>query len=457
MTDEQLLNSHLLYVFDNATQKTFEKKIAAKAAVAARGRRKVKAVAAALGIAKAAWAAAARAKEKRKSKVDQREWSVKSSVWSRRERIADSRALYDGEDVLKASFKSDWGEFIRQIQSGGTALFVDSATIYSAKDALQEAYPSIMQLWRYYSVIGPTHARSHQVALPIFHSFVADFNLSDRKVCPRSQLDLVFIETNRPAADSDDGNDDRTLCRFEFVEAFLRIAILRYVTGGETNDIARAVERLVDHVKSISNMQHIFVPPDDFRRERMHFDRVDAVLQENRRRLHSIFQSHTGETHARLHSEKYSENLMTMKEWIKFLSHAEVFDPQFTYRKAQATFARSQMTVVKEMRNRKRFVCLTFEDFLEALCRCSVEKNMPTDAEIVDAGASDTPSFFMRISGTNQLEKFSTQDRQGKEQQLHETLPKFLELIYAHVQDGGSHFATFNNEVQIASNFSAKD
>ena len=112
----------------------------------------------------------------------------------------------------------------------------------------------------------------------------------------------------------------------------------------------------MDHVKSISNMQHIFVPPDDFRRERMHFDRVDAVLQENRRRLHSIFQSHTGETHARLHSEKYSENLMTMKEWIKFLSHAEVFDPQFTYRKAQATFA-SQMTVVK-MRESGLFVSL---------------------------------------------------------------------------------------------------
>ena len=159
---EQLLNSHLLYVFDNATQK-ISRKNCGQSCGCVRGRRKVKAVAAALGIAKAAWAAAARAKEKRKSKVDQREWSVKSSVWSRRERIADSRALYDGEDVLKASFKSDWGEFIRQIQSGGTALFVDSATIYSAKDALQEAYPSIMQLWRYYSVIGPTHGRSHQL------------------------------------------------------------------------------------------------------------------------------------------------------------------------------------------------------------------------------------------------------------------------------------------------------
>mmetsp|Transcript_32354 Transcript_32354/g.42815 ORF Transcript_32354/g.42815 Transcript_32354/m.42815 type:complete len:151 (+) Transcript_32354:345-797(+) len=61
-------------------------------------------------------------------------------------------------------------------------------------------------------------------------------------------IDRIFIATNVELEDQE-GNDDRSLCRFEFYEIITRMAKTKYLESGAETRISVAVERiLLEHV-----------------------------------------------------------------------------------------------------------------------------------------------------------------------------------------------------------------
>jgi len=49
--------------------------------------------------------------------------------------------------------------------------------------------------------------------------------------CPMSAIDRAFIATNFEEVDLED-NPDKSLCRYEFYEIIVRIAVEKYVESG---------------------------------------------------------------------------------------------------------------------------------------------------------------------------------------------------------------------------------
>lgn len=53
----------------------------------------------------------------------------------------------------------------------------------------------------------------------------------DQMTCPMSAIDRAFIATNFEEVDLED-NPDKSLCRYEFYEIIVRIAVEKYVESG---------------------------------------------------------------------------------------------------------------------------------------------------------------------------------------------------------------------------------
>ena len=77
----------------------------------------------------------------------------------------------------------------------------------------------------------------------------------------------------------------------------------------------------------------------------------------------------------------------------------ELIDADLTERDATLAFVWSRMRVVDEQTDlgRIKVTHLTFEDFLEAICRCSVCKAWPTRAEIADAGTGNAGVHMLHL------------------------------------------------------------
>ena len=69
-------------------------------------------------------------------------------------------------------------------------------------------------------------------------------------------------------------------------------------------------------------------------------------------------------------------------------------DADFTRREATLSFMWSQMLVVDDFRSAERAIGLTFIEFLEAICRVSCMKTIPTEAQLADAGVVDIVGYY---------------------------------------------------------------
>ena len=68
-------------------------------------------------------------------------------------------------------------------------------------------------------------------------------NLCDEKITP-SILDIYFASTNFEETDQE-GNDDRALIRFEFLEILVRIVRGKYIETKKLKTLAEGLEKLL--------------------------------------------------------------------------------------------------------------------------------------------------------------------------------------------------------------------
>ena len=79
-----------------------------------------------------------------------------------------------------------------------------------------------------------------------------------------------------------------------------------------------------------------------------------------------------------------------MEDWLDFLNRVELIDFDLTSRDAALSFLWARMVVAnyQTVEGRRREFTLTFEDFMEAMCRMSSLKALPTADELKAAGCA---------------------------------------------------------------------
>ena len=100
--------------------------------------------------------------------------------------------------------------------------------------------------------------------------------------------------------------------------------------------------------------------------------------------------------------------LLSLEEWRALLKSLEFIGKDVTERDARLCFACSRMAVIdsRTQKGNDKENNLPFEGFLEALCRLSMLKALPSDEELEETGCADAGIFLQRLQeGTLEILK----------------------------------------------------
>ena len=112
-------------------------------------------------------------------------------------------------------------------------------------------------------------------------------NLCDEKITP-SILDIYFASTNFEETDQE-GNDDRALIRFEFLEILVRIVRGKYIETKKLKTIAEGLEKLLsEHVLPTKDAVYTWT---HFRENILWEYHVNELFEANRNLLENLYQS----------------------------------------------------------------------------------------------------------------------------------------------------------------------
>ena len=125
---------------------------------------------------------------------------------------------------------------------------------------------------------------------------------------------------------------------------------------------------------------------------------VDEALRRHEKALRLIY-DRACQLHGTTNAKEVANKLLDEGCWAHFCTLFGLVDKDLTDRDANRAFACSRMRVVdgeSEM-GRIKLTHLAFEDFLEALCRCSVCKAWPARFEIYDKGTGNAGEHLLRL------------------------------------------------------------
>ena len=87
---------------------------------------------------------------------------------------------------------------------------------------------------------------------------------------------------------------------------------------------------------------------------------------------------------------------LALEEWLDFLNHSKLIGQDLSERDAMLCFASARMVVVETRTEigKRRDSMIQFQGFIEALCRASTLKALPTTAEIEAAGCKNAAQWI---------------------------------------------------------------
>ena len=118
-----------------------------------------------------------------------------------------------------------------------------------------------------------------------FTNYCQIWDLIDKNL-KMADVDRIFIATN-VELDDQEGNDDRSLCRFEFYEIITRMAKTKYLDSNRVASISEALEMiLVEHVLPKAEMKFESI---EWRRTFLWTLEVDDLMKANLETIKTIF------------------------------------------------------------------------------------------------------------------------------------------------------------------------
>jgi len=347
-------------------------------------------------------------------------FDVMKSIWAPRAKWADSKSVYDTDEVIAQRFTNDWNRALELGIVKMVLTYDDDAAqdddgdgvpdeVVEVGTVLWENAELYFAIFSYYASIG---GDVYSLGLNDWSLLTSEFGLVQKKsqFCKRSDMDQLFLAVDLAAAlvekkkkamsklgSISASHDDKTkaLNRVEFVAALVMLSINKYVrtdTKYQISDVSEALKRLLEVDLQSHFRPELLAPPNAFRRAYCYTEGVNAVLRKHETELRIIYEvmsaSEAGE----------SDSLMSLPEWrLAMRATNMVPDVDLGDRDMTMCFVWSRVCVVdgRTARGHARESSLPFEGFLEALCRVAALKALPTDEEIrMEEHADDAFTFL---------------------------------------------------------------
>jgi len=177
--------------------------------------------------------------------------------------------------------------------------------------------------------------------------------------CGRAEVALVFVacQTIGPKSSF---NKKNALCRFQFMEALVSLAGLKYINTKMVKTYAEAVDRLLqERVLPQSDLP----PQKDYRHGIIYVEQVDLVLRRNLPLIEVLFKAYSGKTN--LPNERVKT--CSSGEWAEMCLDAELVDDGFIDRHIRVIYTRSIATCKDELHD-NTFRSMNFTGFIHGIC-----------------------------------------------------------------------------------------
>jgi hypothetical protein len=196
------------------------------------------------------------------------------------------------------------------------------------------------------------------------------------------------------------GRYERSLCRYELIEALTRLAITHYVDRPEDETVQMSVS------DAVVRMWHELLRPcmpveatrffgDAWRRERLYTQALDEVLSTHNAALQEVFGAFAIDTANKGHHRGFKSTLhMSFREWQVMLTecmlpmHAhDVPDrgPSIDAELSALVFSCAKTYVRDPVFEHEQQQYLTYHEFIEALCRFADVTDLPNGGDYARA------------------------------------------------------------------------
>ena len=339
-------------------------------------------------------------KSNRKTKT---KWKLQTSIWAPRAKWCESKDFWEREEVEKNMFNLDWkrccecgiGRFILRTDDGNGSNMGDEEAhadeVTQVESVLWAHHLTVNALFDYYATVGASNDVTH-MGPNAFSQFVIDCRLANKNssFCKSTHFDQLFIAADASSAGGktkEVHNRKKALNRQEFMQCLVKIGCMRYVQDGTIAVVSTALERLFLADIEPRLDPKVFAPSNNFRTSNCYVESTDDVLRKHEASLRLIF-----ERACKLDGQDLSKGIanamVSYASWKEVCKRFELVNLDLTERDVTLAFTMSRMRASDEQLDKSRILLthLSFEDFLEAVCRLAARKAFPTAQEIQDVG-----------------------------------------------------------------------
>eukprot|EP00947_MAST-08B_sp_MAST-8B-sp1_P003179 g3179.t1 len=299
---------------------------------------------------------------------------LKIGLFRNRRRECESHAFLDKPSIIAAALEND----LRMFGDGNGLKRVerDAGVRERVAEVLRAHYAEIRNIFKYYCTPGAGHVFS--ITLNPFSDMARECNLiseADHDSLSMADLDTIFIEATYQHDQRSPRNLANSICRFEFVEAMVRIAKRKYCyhrngSAEKKMKLDEALFALLDlHILPLAKRVR---DGNDFREKIVYFQDVLSVLQKYLVHLKSVFDRFATVFRPRL------GKVLQWADWSELMIMAlaqtrseggEIgYIGGLTEREIKTAFTCSKMAFINEIENDVPEV-MSFVDFLEGFVR----------------------------------------------------------------------------------------
>jgi hypothetical protein len=179
----------------------------------------------------------------------------------------------------------------------------------------------------------------------------------------RTELELIFVSACITGP-RHEYNSKRALTRFQFLDALVQIANVKFVKTGLISNLVDAVEKLiVEHIEPYAERDD----PDEFRSKFLYTESCDDVLRKNYTKFEKIFDVFSGEENTPLEPKS-----MSFREWVGFCDRGALAEELLAERMMKLSYVRSKFCYADVFDESNVFKQMTLLEFLEAVVRCAL-------------------------------------------------------------------------------------
>ena len=252
----------------------------------------------------------------------------------------------------------------------------------------------MLRIFDYYCACSSaTNKSAFSISENNFNRFVSDCAIADDSTaCTASECSKIFIvcnfETDKTSA-ANEVNDDRALMRYEFMECLVRMAVARF--RHEINDVSECLDRLFDEVILPNIDPSAVLDPDIFRRDKFYFQAVDEAFKPHAKYLKLVYMKYS------LLNPVAGKAKFGLVEWDALIKDCKLISDDLTSREMRLAFWWSRMVVIDEVKQRAKFMTLTWVEFLEALGRMAEMMTLPDDDDLRKVGAINAVDYERKL------------------------------------------------------------